>query len=175
MFRTWQFIRTYGCRGYKVVHATKTISTLILLVVFGIFTCLLLTKQLNEAGYITLFGFLALCGLAVYFSDRVKEVSLKKAVIKLYEMSLEGLVVDRLAIDVGKILSMLSMTTTGTAKQRKDREALIEQLLKSAKASKREREKILEDAKLITKLMATKDEVELEKVRKEVEAKGLLD
>lgn len=47
--------------------------------------------------------------------------------------------------------------------------------MKSAKASKREREEILEDAKLITRLMATKDEAELEKVRKEVKAKGLLD
>ena len=155
---------------------TKPVTALVLLLaVFTVFTYLLLHNRLSEPGYITLFITLVISGIAIYFSDRVKEVSLRKAVVKLYERNREGLVIDGLAIDISKILSMLSMTSTGTAKQRKDRETLIEKLLKSAKASKKEREEILEDTKLITKLMATEDETELERIRKEIDAKGLLD
>ena len=150
-------------------------TTILLLLTFTVFTALLLTNHLSEAGYIVLVIALIIFGVALYFSDRVKEVDLKKAVVKLYERSREGLTLDKLAIDVGTILSMLSMASAGTAKQREKREGLIVELLKSAKASEKEREKILEDAKLITKLMAAKDEAQIDILRKEIESKGLLD
>lgn len=156
------------------MRAKNPISVLILLGFFAMFTYLLIEGHLTEGVYMGLFLALALCGVIIYFSDRVREISLRKLVVKLYQQSQHGLTVDKLTLKIGKILSLLSVASTGTAKQRKEREQLIDQLLKSAKASKKEREKILEDAKLITQLMSTKDEAELEKLRKEIESKGLL-
>jgi len=155
------------------MRAKNLISVLLLLGLFAMFTYLLIQGHLTESVYMGLFLALVLCGVIIYFSDRVREVSLRKLVVKLYQQSQQGLTVDELTLKVGKILSLLSMASTGTAKQRKEREQLIDQLLKSAKASKKEREKILEDAKLITLLMSTKNEAELERIREEVEAKGL--
>lgn len=156
------------------MRAKNLMSVSVLLGFFAIFTYLLIQRHITEGTYMGLFLTLALCGVVVYFSDRVKEISLRKLVVKLYQQSQQGLTVDKLTLKVGKILSLLSMASAGTAKQRKEREMLIDQLLRSAKASKKEREKVLEDAKLITQLMSTKDEAELEQLRKEIEAKGLL-
>ena len=118
------------------MKTSRTGATLLLLILFAFFTNLFLTSRLSEAGYTTFFLILVVCGLATFFSERVKEISLfGKAIIKLYQKTGEGLTMDKLALDVGKILAKLSEGSTGSAKQREVRERMIDALLKSAKAS----------------------------------------
>lgn len=160
----------------QTIFIKQVLKSLTLFGLFIIFTALLREGYLNGAEYSAVFAILVALGLALYFSDRIKEISLLgKAVIKLYEKSREGLTVDKLAIDVSRILAQLSKDATGTARQRQEREAKIDELLKKARASKKEHEEILRDAKLITKYMGTNDKEQLSQLEKEIDRQGLLD
>lgn len=154
---------------HKRVYLTGIAIALLL------FTVLLLTKDINQATYAGLFIALLIAFSLAFFDGRVKEADFKKLVIKLYRKSEEAAVSDTLVVDIAKILSKLSEQSTGNGKQRKERETMIDALLKKAKAKKQQREEILADAELITRLMSTDEGPELDKIRAEIDERGLFE
>ena len=52
---------------------------------------------------------------------------------------------------------------------------MINELLKKARANKKQRQIILADTKLVTRLMATEEGPELDKIRAEINERGLFE
>ncbi len=146
------------------------ITTVLILV-----TVLLCTKEINQATFGSLVIALLIAFILMFFDGRVKEADFKKLVIKLYKRSEEAAVGDTFVVDIAKILAKLSQQSTGNANQRKKREAMIDDLLRKARAKKEQREEILADAELITRLMATDEGPELDKIRAEIDERGLFE
>jgi hypothetical protein len=140
-----------------------------------LFTALLIGHYVSPPIYASLVFALLLSSLAVLFSGRLKELYLGKFALKLYRQGEEGLSFNKTAMSIAQILVKLDEHVPGPASHRKEREAMINKLLISLKADRATRAKMLENAKLITKLMATEDESELDKIRAEIDAKGLFD
>ncbi len=154
--------------GVKATKITVVLGSIALLFL-GV--ALLLWDNIGEATFSVLCGIAALMFLIGAGYDRVVEFSLKTMTVKLRE----GLSLNEAIISIAEILAKFSQHTMGSKKQRKEREELIDKLMATANADKQRRERILEDAKLITELMATNDKEELKRIRKEVEARGLFD
>lgn len=159
----------------SVTAQVKKVYLICFIALFCIFTLFFLAHYFNQWAYITVFLALLLASFAVYFADRLKEMYLGKFVLKLYKNGEEGLLSSRVAMSIAQILIKLDEHTPGPASHRAEREAMINELLVSLKADEAVRSNMLENAKLITKLMATEDEAELDKVRAEIDAKGLFD
>lgn len=140
---------------------------------FLVFTALLLAKDINQATYAGLSVALLIAFCLAFFDGRVKEADFKKLVIRLYKKSEEAAVSDTLVVDIAKILAKLSEQSTGSGEQRKEREAMIDELLRKARAKKKQREQILADAELVTRLMSTEDGPEADKIRAEITERGL--
>jgi len=152
----------------------KIIGIVILLTLFTIFTYLLTIKDLDQVEYVILFISLLVSGLSVLFYERVKEVIIGNSILRLYgdERQLE---LDKITMAIAEILIKLEEQTPGTAKNRKEREQMIDNLLESINADMEKRRKILENSKLITKLMATNNENELQNIRDEINKRDLFD
>jgi hypothetical protein len=142
---------------------------------FLLFTSMLIAKDINQASYVALFSVLVLVFFVGVFKEQVKEIYLGKLVLKLYKKGEDGMAFSDFALAVVGILIKLDEHTSGSAKHRKEREAMIEKLMESLKTDRVVRKAALANAKLITKLMATEEGPELDKIRAEIDKRGLFD
>jgi hypothetical protein len=154
----------------------KQVYLFTLFILFCFFTLLFINNHLTEWGYITLFLALLIASFVVTFSDRVQEIDLLKLVLKLYAKNQEGLSFNDVAISIAKILAKFSEHVSGNVKQRKERTGLIDELLQSLEVDRKNREKILKNTNLVTKLMESPDdEVEFKKLQKEIREAGIFE
>ena len=111
-----------------------------LLIVFGslsFFSYLLVHKTIGDTAYFSLVSLSFIGFFVVILSERVKGITLGKLVVTLYRESRQALLKDDLIIDIGTILAKLSEHLNGGPNNRKERETMINELLKKARANKK--------------------------------------
>lgn len=136
----------------------KNISYLVTLLLLVFFTLLfLLSSRISDVVYLGLITLSFFVGFVVHFRKHLSEIDIKNMRLIFQKTQRVKEEIDRIALNLAKIIANLSAYSSGSWLNRKKLNNQIEELLATLSVSSSEKQKILDLPRAVEKMMKDKD------------------